>query len=63
MLLELHPYVAAYLKQGFPSLHTKWQWQYKCRLKLLPSMDCSMLQVRWMDKNSERIDITEGEAV
>ena len=62
LLLELHPYVAAYLKQGFPSMLTKWQWKHKCNLKLLPSMDCAMLQIRWLDKNSERIDI-EGEAV
>ncbi|MCL2501871.1 MAG: ribonuclease E/G, partial [Bacteroidales bacterium] len=53
--LELHPYVAAYLSQGFPSIVMKWQWKYKCRLKLLPSNEIAMLQLRWLDENLQDI--------
>jgi len=55
--LELHPYVAAFLTKGFPSLLLKWKFKYKCLLKLLPSNECPMLQLRWLNRMGERLDI------
>jgi len=57
--LEMHPFVAAYLERGFPSLLLRWKFKYRCSLKLLPSMECSMLQVRWFDKGGERLDVEQ----
>ena len=59
--LELHPYVAAFLTKGLPSLLFKWQCKYRCRLKLLPSNECPMLELRWFNSLGERLDI-EGES-
>ena len=55
--LELHPYVAAFLEKGFPSLLLKWRFKYKCNIKLLPSNECSMLQLRWFNLDGERLDV------
>jgi len=56
--LELHPYVAAFITKGFPSLWLKWRIKYKCSLKLLPSNECSMLQLRWFNKIGELLDVS-----
>ena len=55
--VELHPYVAAFLTKGFPSLLLTWKFKYKCNLKLLPSNECPMLQLRWLDNNGEQLDM------
>ena len=54
--LELHPYVAAYLERGFPSLLLRWKFKYRCNVKLLPSKECSMLQARWFNPKGELLD-------
>ena len=56
--LELHPYVAAFLTKGFPSLLLKWRFKYKCHLELLPSNECAMLQLRWFNQSGELLDIS-----
>ncbi|MCL1973565.1 MAG: Rne/Rng family ribonuclease [Bacteroidetes bacterium] len=56
--LELHPFVAAFLTHGFPSLITKWRWKYKCSLTLIPSNECAMLQAKWLDKDEAPLDVT-----
>ncbi|MDR2586599.1 MAG: Rne/Rng family ribonuclease [Prevotellaceae bacterium] len=55
--LELHPYVSAFLTKGFPSLLLRWKYKYNCRLKLIPSNSCPMLQVKWSDQNGVCLDI------
>ena len=55
--LEIHPYVAAFLTKGFPSLLLRWKIKYKCRLKLLPSNECPLLQVRWLNRLGESMDV------
>ena len=60
--LELHPFVEAFLTKGFPSLLFKWKFKYKCNLKLLPSNECPMLQLRWFNRSGDRLDI-EGEEI
>jgi len=56
--LELHPYVAAFLTKGFPSRLLRWRYRYKCKLKLLPSNECSMLQLRWLNQSGELLDVS-----
>ena len=57
LVLELHPFVAAYLSKGFPSLLLRWAIKYRCRIKLLPSMECSMLHLKWFNHKRECMDI------
>ncbi|MCL2727307.1 MAG: Rne/Rng family ribonuclease [Bacteroidales bacterium] len=63
LTLELHPYVAAYLTKGFPSLLLRWKFRYKCQLKLLPSNECPLLQARWLSRLGERLDIEGAEVM
>ena len=58
-VLYVHPYVAAYLKKGFPSLYRKWQWEYGFCFKLCPDESLAYLQYRVLDKNREEIDLKE----
>ena len=34
--LHIHPFIAAYLNQGFPSIRTQWFFKHKKRVKIIP---------------------------
>ncbi len=56
MTLKVHPFVAAYINQGFfKTLRRKWQSAYKVKLKIkaIPSYD--LMMYRFSDKNNRRI--------
>src|SRR5690606_10304351 len=36
VVLNAHPFVAAYLTKGFPSIRTKWLFEYKRWIKIVP---------------------------
>lgn len=57
--LYVHPYVAAYLKKGFPSLYRKWQWEYGFRFRLYPDESLAYLQYRVLDSQRNEIDLKE----
>ncbi|MDR1347909.1 MAG: Rne/Rng family ribonuclease [Prevotellaceae bacterium] len=54
--LKTHPYIAAYLRKGFPSLLTKWKIRYKCLIKLEAVNSFSFLEYQFFNKKGERID-------
>jgi ribonuclease G len=54
--LKTHPYIAAYLKKGFPSRLTKWAIKYRCRIKLESINSFSFLEYQFFDKHGDRID-------
>ncbi|MCQ2336244.1 MAG: Rne/Rng family ribonuclease [Paludibacteraceae bacterium] len=58
-LLYVHPYVYAYLKQGFISLKTKMCLKHLFRLKILPNQNFSYLQYQFVDADGGEIDVTE----
>ncbi len=58
-VLYVHPYVAAYLKKGFPSLYRKWQWEYGFCFRLCPDESLAYLQYRVLDKEHNEIDLKE----
>ena len=57
--LHVHPYVAAYINQGFPSLKRKWQIKYGLGVRVVPSQKLAFLQYEFYDKDKNFIDMQE----
>ena len=57
--LHLHPYVAAYVNQGFVSMKRKWQMKYGFGIKVIPNQKLAMLQYEFYDTHGEEIDMKE----
>ena len=55
LVLKVHPFVASYLKQGFPSLRYKWKRKYKCKIKVKPVNSIGILEYRFVDKDDNDI--------
>jgi ribonuclease G len=54
MTIQLHPYVAAYLRQGVASLLNRWRIKYRCYIKIMASQNCSYFEAHYFDgKNVE----------
>ncbi|MCQ2129089.1 MAG: Rne/Rng family ribonuclease [Bacteroidaceae bacterium] len=57
--LYVHPYVNAYINQGFFSLKNKWQMKYGLGLKVVPSQKLAFLQYELVDHKRNIIDMKE----
>lgn len=57
--LYVHPYVAAYIFQGFLSLFRKWQFKYGFGFKIIPSQQLGFLQYQFTDKKGNEINMAE----
>ncbi|MCF0182729.1 MAG: Rne/Rng family ribonuclease [Bacteroidaceae bacterium] len=55
--LHVHPYVAAYLNQGFISIKRRWQMAYGFGLSIVPSQKLAFLQYEVYDKDGQMIEI------
>jgi len=53
--LHAHPFIIAYLKQGFPSIRAKWFFQYSKWVSLHESIDLQINEYRFFDKNNDEI--------
>ncbi len=53
--LHVHPFVAAYLKQGFPSIQMKWLMKYKKWIKIVPRDAYKYLQFNFLDLNKNTL--------
>ena len=51
MSLHVHPFVAAYLKHGLPSIQMKWLLKHKKWIKIVPRDAYKYLQFNFLDKN------------
>jgi ribonuclease G len=56
LTVVVHPYVAAYLQKGFPSLRMKWAWQYKCRLTVKADQTFSYLESKIYNESGEKLN-------
>jgi len=54
-VLQVHPYVAAYLNSGFISLRRKWNRELKCKMKVVPSDSYSYFEYRIFDEEGQEI--------
>ena len=57
--LHVHPYVAAYINQGFVSLKHRWIMKYGIGVHIVPSQKLAFLQYEFYDKDRQYIDMQE----
>ncbi len=55
MTLNTHPFIAAFLVKGFPSMRTKWFMEHKKWIKVQPRDAYTYLEYHFYDKNGEEI--------
>lgn len=53
--LHVHPFVAAYLKKGFPSIRMKWWAKYRNWINIIPQDNYTMVEYRFFDSNDDEI--------
>lgn len=57
LVLKVHPFVGAYLKQGFISLASRWKGKYRVRLKVVSIPSYHMLEYHFFDSYDNEIDL------
>lgn len=57
--LHVHPYVAAFISKGFPSLEWKWKWRYGNGVKIIPNQNLALLEYHFYDTDGEEIDMKQ----
>ncbi len=57
--LYIHPYVAAYINQGFISMYRQWQMKYGFGLKVIADQSLAFLQYKFVDGKGNEINMTE----
>lgn len=55
LTLNIHPFIAAYLTKGFPSIRSKWYLEYKKWIKIQPRDAYTYLEYRFKDKEGKTI--------
>ncbi len=55
IVLQVHPFIAAYLTKGFPSLRAKWFIEYKKWVKVIPRDAFTYLEYQFLDNKGNRI--------
>jgi ribonuclease G len=54
-VLNAHPFVAAYLKKGFPSIRSKWFFEHKKWVKIIPRDAYTYLEYHFFDEKGNEI--------
>jgi ribonuclease G len=57
LLLNAHPFVAAYLKKGIYPVFRKWNMKYKIMLKVQAVTSYHMLEYHFYDRDNNEIDL------
>jgi len=55
LTLNTHPFIAAFLTKGFPSTRSKWFFEHKKWVKILPRDAYTYLEYHFFDKNGNQI--------
>lgn len=58
-LLYVHPYIYAYIKNGFPSVATKWHFKYSLGIHIIPDQSLAIMEYRFMTMGKQLIDLTQ----
>jgi ribonuclease G len=56
IILNVHPFVASYLKKGIFPLYRKWELKYKILLKVQAATSYHMLEFHFYDMEENEID-------
>lgn len=57
LTLNTHPFIAAYLTKGFPSIRSKWFFEHKKWVNILPRDAYTYLEYHFFDKNGNKIKL------
>ena len=57
IFLHAHPFIAAYLNQGIPSIRMKWFLKYNKWIQIIPRDAFFYLEFRFLDSNKKFIKI------
>jgi ribonuclease G len=57
LILNVHPFVAAYLKKGLFPVYRKWDFKYKIILKIQAATSYHMLEYHFYDRFGNEIDL------
>ena len=55
--LNTHPFIAAFLTKGFPSIRSKWFFEHKKWVKILPRDAYTYLEYHFKDENGNKINL------
>jgi ribonuclease G len=58
LVLNVHPFVAAWLKKGLIPICRKWNLKYRIKLKVQPITSYHMLEYHFFDTDENEIDLT-----
>ncbi len=56
VVLNTHPFVSAYLTQGFPSIRMKWFLEHKKWIKIIPRDAYTYLEYHFFDKDGKQLN-------
>ncbi|NBW27972.1 MAG: ribonuclease E/G [Flavobacteriaceae bacterium] len=56
VVLNVHPFVGAYLTKGFPSIRSKWFFEYKKWVKIIPRDAYTYFEYHFFDKKGNVIN-------
>ncbi|MBL85111.1 MAG: ribonuclease E/G [Winogradskyella sp.] len=54
--LNAHPFIAAFLTKGYPSVRTKWFFEHKKWVKIIPRDAYTYLEYHFFDKDGNKIN-------
>lgn len=57
--LYVHPYIAAFINQGFFSLKMKWRLKYSMGIQILPDQSLGFLEYKFFDKDKTELDMKD----
>ncbi len=55
LTLNTHPFIAAFLTKGFPSVRSKWFFEHKKWVKILPRDAYTYLEYHFFDKDGNKV--------
>ena len=55
LTLNTHPFIAAFLTKGIPSIRSKWFFEHKKWVKIIPRDAYTFLEYHFFDKNGNKI--------
>jgi ribonuclease G len=58
LILNVHPFVAAWLKKGLLPVSRRWNLKYKIKLKVQPITSYHMIEYHFFDTDENEIDLT-----
>jgi len=58
LILNVHPFVSAWLKKGLFPMYRRWNLKYRISLKVQPATSYHMLEYHFYDRDENEIDLT-----